>query len=297
MTPLRQRMLHDMQVRNLSPRTIECYLSHVAKFARYFGRSPEHLGPEEVRRWQVHLVEEKRASWSTFNQAVCALRFFYRITLAQDWPVTQIPYAKRPKRLPTVLSIDEVHRLLACVPSLKPRLVLTTAYAAGLRISEATQLQVTHVDSQRMMIHVEQGKGAKDRLVPLSPRLLEELRSYWRLTRPWHWLFPGLNPQQPLHPGTVQRECQQAAQAAKLTKHVTPHTLRHSYATHLLEAGVDLPTIQRLLGHQSVSTTMIYLHVSAQRVKTIASPWDWLPVQQLPSPLESVHEPSADDRS
>jgi len=290
MTPLRQRMLHDLQVRNLSPRTIQCYLGHVAKFAQFFHRSPEHLGPEEVRLWQVHLVEEEKASWSRFNQAVCALRFLYRVTLGQDWPVTHIPYAKRPKRLPTVLSIDEVHRLLACVPALKPRLVLTTAYAAGLRISEATQLQVTHVDSQRMMIHIEQGKGAKDRLVPLSPRLLEELRSYWRLTRPVHWLFPGLKPRQPLHPGTVRRECQRAARAAKLTKQVTPHTLRHSYATHLLEAGVDLPTIQRLLGHGSVSTTMIYLHVGAQHVKAVTSPWNWLPIQPFPSPPETPAE-------
>jgi integrase/recombinase XerD len=298
MTPLRQRMLDDMQVRNFAPRTITSYVAHVSQFARYFGRSPEQLGPEEIRRYQIHLTQEKKVAWSTFNQAVCALRFLYRTTLAKDWPITHIPYARRPKWLPTVLSADEVQRLLACVQFLKARLVLTTAYAAGLRISEATHLKVTDLDSSRMMIRVQQGKGAKDRYVPLSRRLLDELRAYWRLERPAHWLFPGCRDRrQPIHPSSVQQVCQRAAKAAKINKHVTPHTLRHSFATHLLEAGVDLPAIQRLLGHRSMQTTMIYLHVRQQRLHAITSPLDWLPVEPPTAPFEPPaappHEPPA----
>lgn len=294
MTPLRQRMLNDMQVRNFAARTVKSYVDQVSQFARYFGRSPEQLGPEEIRLYQIHLVQKKKVAWNTFNQAVCALRFLYRTTLAKDWPITHIPYAKRPKRLPTVLSADEVQRLLACIQFPKARLVLTTAYAAGLRISEATHLKVTDLDSSRMMIRVEQGKGAKDRYVPLSRRLLEELRAYWRLERPGHWLFPGWrDPREPIHVGTVQRMCQRAAQAAGIKKHVTPHTLRHSFATHLLEAGVDLPAIQRLLGHKDVRTTMVYLHVRQQRLHAITSPLDWLPVEPIPAPLAPPVEASA----
>jgi site-specific recombinase XerD len=292
MTPLRQRMFDDMQLRNFASNTIDAYVDQVAKFARYFSRSPEQLGPEEIRRYQVHLVQEKKVAWSTFNQAVCALRFLYRVTLAKDWPITHIPYAKRPKRLPIVLSADEVQRLLACVQFLKARLALTTAYAAGLRISEATHLKVADLDSSRMMIRVQQGKGAKDRYVPLSRRLLEELRAYWRLGRPADWLFPGYRDRrQPIHSGSVQRVCQRAAKAAGINKHVTPHTLRHSFATHLLEAGVDLPAIQRLMGHKDVRTTMIYLHVRQERLRAITSPLDWLPVEPIPAPFERPADP------
>ena len=292
MTPLRQRMHDDMQVRNFAPRSIKSYIDQVAQFARYFGRSPEQLGPEEIRLYQVHLVQEKKVAWSTLNQAVCALRFLYRTTLAKDWAVTHIPFARRPKRLPAVLSADEVQRLLACVKFLKARLVLTTAYAAGLRISEATHLKVADLDSSRMMIRVQQGKGAKDRYIPLSRRLLEELRAYWRLERPADWLFPGCRDRrEPIHTGTVQRVCQRAAEAAGITKHVTPHTLRHSFATHLLEAGVDLPAIQRLLGHRSVQTTMIYLHVRQTRLQAITSPLDWLPVEPISAPFEPPTDP------
>jgi integrase/recombinase XerD len=284
MSPLRERMLADMQIRNLSPHTIECYLRHVAGFAKHFERSPQTLGPEEVRRYQVYLVQEKKASWSSFNQAVCALRFLYRTTLACDWPVIQIPYAKRPKKLPVVLGPEEVQRLLPCVQPLKPRLVLTTIYAAGLRVDEATHLEVTDIDSVRMLLRVARGKGSKERLVLLSPRLLEELRSYWRVVRPTRWLFPGAKPDQPLRSATVQKACVQAAKEAGLTKHVTPHALRHSYATGLLERGVDLLTIQRLLGHRSFSTTLIYLHVRRPHLESIPSPLDWLPVAQCPPP-------------
>jgi site-specific recombinase XerD len=282
MTALRQRMIQDMQIRNLSSRTVQCYVYHVSRFAKHFGRSPEQLGAEEVRQYQVYLLQEKKASWSSFNQAVCALRFLYGTTLACAWPVVHIPFAKRPKKLPVVLGPEEVARLLPCIQPLKARVLLTTIYASGLRLDEATHLEVTDIDSARMLLRIARGKGCKERLVLLSPRLLEELRSYWRVVRPARWLFPGGKPDQPLHWATVQKACVRAAKEAGLTKHVTPHVLRHSYATGLLERGVDLLTIQRLLGHRSFSTTLIYLHVRRPHLESIPSPLDWLPVNQCP---------------
>lgn len=286
MTPLRQRMIGDMQIRNLSPRTVECYTYHVACFAKHFGRSPEQLGAEDVRSYQVYLVQEKKPSWSSFNQAVCALRFLYRVTLGQSWPVIQIPFAKPPKKLPVVLAPGEVQRLLLCARPLKLRVILTTIYAAGLRLEEATHLEVRDIDSARMLLRVAHGKGAKERLVPLSSRLLQELREYWRIVRPERWLFPGAIPGSPLGPSAVQKACERATLQARITKHVTPHTLRHSYATGLLEAGVDLLTIQRLLGHSCFSTTLIYLHVRRTRLESTVSPLDLLPIDQCPGVVE-----------
>jgi integrase/recombinase XerD len=296
MTPLRQRMIGDMQIRNLSRHTIECYTYHVACFAKHFGRSPEQLGVEEVRAYQVYLVQEKKSSWSRFNQAVCALRFLYRVTLGQSWPVVQIPFAKQPKKLPVVLAPEEVQRFLSCARPLKLRVILTTIYAAGLRLEEATHLEVQHIDSARMLLLVARGKGSKERLVPLSPRLLQELREYWKVVRPERWLFPGGVPGTPLGPSAVQKACQRAACEARIAKRVTPHTLRHSYATGLLEAGVDLLTIQRLLGHSCFSTTLIYLHVRRPRLESIVSPLDWLPLGQCPrfqdpSPAQLTRRP------
>jgi site-specific recombinase XerD len=294
MTPLRQRFIEDLQVRNLSPRTIECYVYHVAAFAKYFGRSPEVLGPEEIRQFQVYLATEKKASWSTFNQTVCALRFLYRVTLPRPWPVTMIPFAKRPKRLPVVLGPEDVQRLLACARPLKQRVILAIFYAAGLRLEEALHLKAQDIDSTRMLLHVGWGKGAKERLVPLSPRLLNELREYWKAYRPTHWLFPGKTPEQPLGGTTVQKACTRAAEEAGLKRRITPHVLRHSYATGLLEAGVDLLTISRLMGHRSFSTTLIYLHVRRPHLESTPSPLDWLPVAQCPrlEPPESQRRPS-----
>jgi len=297
MTALRQRMIQDMQIRNLSPRTIECYTYHVSCFAKHFGRSPDELGPEQVRAYQVYLVQEKKASWSSFNQAVCALRFLYGTTLGQPWPVVQIPFAQKPKTLPVVLGPEEVQRLLPCIRPLKPRVLLTTIYAAGLRLEEATHLKVSDIDSARMLLRVACGKGAKERLVPLSPRLLLELREYWKAVRPSEWLFPGGAWDRPIAPTTVQKSCKRAARAAGIGKHVTPHTLRHSYATGLLEAGVDLLTISRLLGHRSFSTTLIYLHVRRPRMESMVSPLDLLPWEQCPRfaepPPMSVTPPAA----
>jgi site-specific recombinase XerD len=285
-TPLRQRMQQDMQIRNLAPSTIDTYIYHVRCFAKYFGKSPDLLGPEHVRDYQVHLVENKKASWSSFNQAVCALRFLYRITLPREWPVTMIPFGKKPKILPTVLALDEVQRLLACTYPLKHRTILTTLYATGLRLEEALHLLVTDVDSTRMLLRVACGKGAKERFVPFSPRLLNTLRDYWKKLRPFQWLFPGRKPDKPLSASAVQRGCERSVREAGIQKHVTPHTLRHSYATGLLEAGVDLLTISRLLGHRSFSTTLIYLHVRRPHLASVPSPLDWLPVNQCPKSVE-----------
>jgi site-specific recombinase XerD len=281
-TPLRQRMTQDMQIRNLSPRTIECYTYHIACFAKHFGRSPDRLGPEEVRAYQLYLVQQKKASWASFNQAVCALRFLYRVTIPRPWPVIQIPFAKKPKKLPVVLGPEETKRLLECARPLKPRVLLTTIYATGLRLEEATHLQVPDIDSLRMLLRVAHGKGAKERLVPLSPRLLEELRAYWKVVQPARWLFPGGDGEKPLSDTTVQKSCKRAAREAGITKRVSPHVLRHSHATALLESGVDLLTISRLLGHRSFSTTLIYLHVRRPHMESVRSPLDLLPLEQCP---------------
>jgi integrase/recombinase XerD len=281
MTPLRQRMLEDLRLRNYAPKTQEIYVDHVARFARHFGRSPEALGPEEIRAYQLHLMQEKKASWSSFNQAVCALRFLYRTTLKQSWAVEQIPFPKQPKRLPSVLSPEEVGALLKAVRNRKHRLVLMTMYATGLRVSEATGLQVSDIDSARMVIRVREAKGRKDRLVMLSPVLLEELRRYWRWYRPAIWLFPGSDPSGPLTARAIQKVCSRARRAAGISKPVSCHTLRHSFATHLLEGGTDLRLIQTLLGHQSVGTTQLYTHVAAQRITAASSPLDRLDLTHL----------------
>ena len=279
MSPLRQRMTEDLRVRNYALKTQQIYLDHAARFAQHFGRSPDLLGAEEIRSYQLHLIE-KGVSWSQFNQAICALRFLYRVTLKRTWALEQIPFPKQQKRLPVVLSTEEVTRFLQAVPNRKHRLVLRTIYATGLRVSEVTHLRVHDVDSARMLIRVHQGKGRKDRQVMLSPVLLEELRRYWRFARPRHWLFPGEEPTQPLSISAVQRVCQKARQAAGLSKAASPHTLRHSFATHLLESGADLRLIQTLLGHGSVQTTERYTHVAVHRIAATASPLDRLPREE-----------------
>ena len=277
MTTLRQRMIDDLKLRNYSPRTIEAYVSRIVAFAKFHRRSPEQLGPEDVRTFQMHLIEAG-TSWSLFNQTVCALKFLYRVTLRVPWPVEQIPYGRKPRPLPVVLSQDEVVRLIEAVPQAVYRMALLTAYAAGLRISETMALRAEHIDSARMLIHVEKGKGQKPRLVPLSEVLLRRLRTYWRDQRPKvpgsTWLFPSDDPAKPVHATTIEKACQRARVAAGLSKHATPHTLRHCYATHALEAGVDLRTVQALLGHANLSTTAIYTHVQRKLVTATRSPLD-----------------------
>lgn len=286
MTPLRQRLIDDLRLRNYSPRTVECYVAAVAHFAKHFGRSPDGLGPEEVRRYQLHLLQQ-RASWSRFNQVVCALRFFYGTTLGRPEVVTMIPYGKRPKTLPAVLSRDEVLRLFAAAPEGRERMLLRLTYACGLRAGEVTCLRIADIDSRRMVLLVRQGKGQKDRQVPLSPALLEELRAYWRRYRPADWLFAGKGSSGHVHIGAVQRRCARLVRRLGFRKRVSLHTLRHSYATHLLEAGVDVVTLQRLLGHRDLQTTARYLHVSAQDLQRLASPLDALlavPAPAVPAP-------------
>jgi integrase/recombinase XerD len=268
MTVLRQRMIEDMQVRNFSPRTVEAYVAAVAKLAKHFMRAPEQLTGEELRAFQVHLLRGK-TSGSQFNQIVAGLRFFYGTTLGRAGMVEMLPYGKRAKRLPVVLSVEEVAQLLQAARPGRERILLQTAYACGLRISELLHLQVTDIDSARMVVHVRQGKGAKDRQVPLSARLLSELRVWWCRHRQKPWLFPGSTERslgQPMHATAVQRMMQKIVARAQLRKSATMHTLRHSYATHLLEAGVDVVTLQKLLGHSSLGTTARYLHLSRRHM-------------------------------
>ena len=261
MTSLRQRFTEDLQLRNYATGTVRLYVEHVSRLALHFQRSPEELTEEDVRSYLVYLVRERRYSWSHYNVTVCALRFLYRVTLNKDWPLKHVPYAKRPKKLPSVLSRDEVVRLLAHVECPAHRILLMTIYATGLRISEAIHLRAEDIDSQRMIIHVHGGKGAKDRLVPLSPVLLASLRDYWKLGRPQAWLFPGIDPQKPVNRQTIGKACVRAGQAADLKKHVTPHTLRHTCATHLLKGRADIRQIQKLLGHRRLSSTEVYTRV------------------------------------
>jgi integrase/recombinase XerD len=280
MTPLRQRFIDDMRLRNLSPKTIEVYVHAVAKFAKSFGRSPADLGPEQIRQYQLRLIEQ-HVSWSQFNQAVCALRFLYNVTLKRPHLIEHLPFAKRPSTLPDVLTRDEVTRLLEAALPGRDRALLETIYACGLRLRELLGLRVADINSARMILHVRQGKGKKDRLVPLSPHVLEVLRGYWRECRPTIWLFAGLRPGEALTDGTVQRICRRTAKRAGLTKRIHPHTLRHSFATHLLEAGVDLLSVQAILGHSHFNTTAKYLHISQKRL------------QDLPRILDGLVQPTA----
>jgi integrase/recombinase XerD len=280
-SPLRRRMIEDMTVRNLSPATQQCYLNAVSRFSRYFGRPPDQLGVEDVRAFQVHLVATG-ISWPALNQIVCALRFFYGVTLGHGIIPERIAYAREPRKLPVVLSADEVVQFLEAVPSLKSRTALTTVYAAGLRVSEVACLKISDIDSQRMLIRVEQGKGGKDRYVMLSPQLLTILRTYWRLTKPQRWLFPGRDQEHPLNPTVLHAACRSARAAAGLSKPVTVHTLRHTFATHLLESGVDVRIIQVLLGHASLTSTARYTQVATKTIGTTPSPLDRLRLQVVP---------------
>ena len=277
MTPLRQRLIDDLRLRNYSPRTIEAYTAGVARLAKHFHRSPDQLGVEHLREFQLHLLAQP-VSWSLFNVVVAALRFFYGTTLGRPDTVPFIAYGKRQRSIPAVLSVEEVRDLFAAAAPGRDRVLLQTAYACGLRISELIHLQVADIDSARMVVIVRQGKGRKDRQVPLSQRLLEELRRQWWTHRSRPWLFPGQTPDRPLHPSNVQRMFQAALRRARIAKRATPHTLRHSFATHLLEAGVDLVTVQRLLGHGSLSTTAHYLHVSRRHLQRTPSLLDLIAV-------------------
>ena len=277
MTPLRQRMSDDMQVRNLAPHTQRAYLQQVSQFARHFGKSPDLLGPDDIRAYQLHLARDRRLSASSILVAVAAIRFLYKVTLRRDWDLDEvIPPCRKPQKLPVIMSPEEVSRFFDAVDSLKHRTILTVCYAAGLRVSEAVRLTPDAIDSQRMVIRVEAGKGRKDRYVMLSPRLLDILRAYWRKVRPQGWLFPGDLPGQPISTAAVENVCRQTRDRAAITKPVTPHSLRHAFAVHLLESGTDVRTIQLLLGHRSLSTTARYLRIATSRVCATTSPLEFL---------------------
>lgn len=291
MTPLRQRMVEDMQIRNLSPHTQASYCQQIAQFARHFGKSPVELGPEDIRAYQVYLTNERNLAPVSILIAVAAIRFLYKVTLKKDWVFEDvIPTCKKPQKLPEIFSPAEVLDLLACVRTIKQRVILTTCYAAGLRVSEAIRLKATAIDSQRMVIRVEQGKGQKDRYVMLSPKLLETLRSYWRAARPQDWLFPGDHQGRPITASSVELACKLARRSAGITKPVTPHSLRHAFAVHLLESGTDVRTIQLLLGHRSLATTARYLRIATSKVCSTSSPLDLLPQPIIPTPKPPAPE-------
>ena len=277
MTKLRRRMIEDMEIRNLSPNTQLSYLQQVTGFAKYCHRSPELVGPEEIRAYQVHLTTERKLAPGTLCLVAAALRFLYKVTLKREWVDAAIPLPKKPFKLPVILSREEVFEFLESIASFKHRAILMTAYAAGLRISEATRLKITDIDSKRMMLRVEQGKNRKDRYVMLSPQLLEILRAYWKVTHPEVWLFQGDIPGRPITRSAVEQACQKARRVSGIKKPITPHSLRHGFATHLLEAGTDVRTIQLLMGHRSLATTARYLKVATSTVCATTSPFDLLP--------------------
>lgn len=281
MSPLRRRMIEDMTIRNLSRSTQESYIYAVAKFSRHFNRSPDRLGMEDVRTYQLHLVNQKY-SWAHINQVACALRFFYGITLGHKEALERIVTGKEPQKLPPVLSREEIVRFLQAVAGLRNRVALTTAYAAGLRIGEVSRLKVGSIDSERMLLHIEGGKGGRDRYAMLSPRLLEILRAYWKKARPSSWLFPGQEPGSHVSRGALQAACRVARQRARIGKRVTTHSLRHSFATHLLENGTDVRIIQVLLGHTHLETTARYAQVATGLIARTPSPFDALPLEVIP---------------
>lgn len=276
-SPLRQRMIDDMTVRNLAPNTMLCYLKQVSYLARYFGRSPERLGSEEIREYQLYLVQDRKVSVSSRLVATTALRFLFGVTLKRDRFIEMLPTPRKEHHLPVILSPAEVLRFLQAAPSYSHHVIFSTMYGTGMRVSEVLHLEARHIDSQRMMIRIEQSKGNRDRDVPLSPKLLELLRSYWRKVRPQEWLFPGQFPHQPLSREAVGQAVTLAARRANLTKNPSPHSLRHAFAVHLLEAGTDLRKIQLLLGHRSLATTARYLHLATSTICAITSPLDLLP--------------------
>lgn len=293
MTHLRKVMLEELERRNYSDRTARGYISAVADFAKHFGKSPDQLGPDELRSYQAYLLKKRKLAVNTVVARVAALRFFFVRTLKRHEFRQELPYPKEQRRLPTVLSLEEVGRLIDAASNLKHRAVLMTLYGTGMRRTEVAQLKVSHVDSRRMVIRVERGKGGHDRDLPLSPALLETLREYWRWKKPRTYLFPSdeghRGKDQPMSDESVWYACKQAARYARFTKRVTPHTLRHSWATHLLEAGTDLRTIQMLLGHGDLETTAKYLHLSQKHLQSVANPLDQLSISNVKETSREYH--------
>ena len=284
MTTLRQRMLEDLQIRQYSPTTIRLYLYAIKTFAKHFGKPPDQLGAEHIRQYQLFLIKDKQASQSTCIQLVCALRFLYTHTLHRKVAIERIPFPRRERKLPLILSRDEVQALLEAPQDLRHRAMLAILYGSGLRVSEVARLKVADIDSARNVLWVRSGKGRRDRQALLPPKLRELLRCYWRTRRPTDWLFPGADPSQPISVKTIFRACRQAARSAGIAKSVHPHLLRHAFATHLLEAGVNLRTIQILLGHANLETTARYVHVADVNVRATTSPLESLESLRLLPP-------------
>ena len=285
MTQLRNKMLEELQRRNYSHRTANTYLRIIRDFAKYFHQPPDKLGPEQIRQYQAYLFQTKKLSPATVSQYVSALRFLFVKTMRRHFLTEHIPFPKRPRRLPIVLSPEEVTRLINSARNLFHRILLMTLYSTAMRRSELCRLKVTDVDSKRMMIRITQGKGSRDREVPLSPTLLEALRVYWRWMKPKTYLFPGTvhhrRADVPISANIVWLACRQAAQAAGIAKPIHPHSLRHSCATHLFDAGADLRSLQVLLGHSRLEHTLIYLHLSRKHLQAVANPLDTLEVSSL----------------
>ncbi len=281
MTHLRRRMQEDLRLRNYSSRTVHSYTRIVAEFASYFHTSPDQLGPEHIRTWLLYLLNERKLAWGTLQCARSALKFLYTRTLKQTWFDQEIIKPKVRRKLPTVWSREEVCALLDATTNTKHRALLAVYYSAGLRCQEALELKVTDIDSKRMVINIREGKGRFPRQVMLSPKLLELLRIYWRWRKPKDWLFPGEQPDRPLLATGVRTTFQKLRKELGIAKPLSPHVLRHSFATHLLDAGTDLRSIQLLLGHRDLETTARYLHVSEARLHATASPLDDLPIRVI----------------
>ncbi len=282
MGKLRDQMEMDMKLRRFSPKTITCYLARMKKVAEHFGKSPAELGEEEIRIYLHHLIEKRKASQAVISQSYSALKFFFEKTLQKEWNGSRIPRSRQSKRLPGVLSKHEVESIISVTRNLKHRAILITVYSGGLRIGEVSRLKVSDIDSSRMMIRVKEGKGLKDRYTLLGKRNLEILRLYWSVYRPSEWLFPGRNPDEPISTSSIQRAFKASVRRAGIKKPATVHTLRHSFATHLLESGTDLYYIQRLLGHTTANTTAIYLHITGRDLGKVRSPIDLAEGDQRP---------------
>jgi len=276
MGKLREQMKMDLKLKGYSPKTQVAYLGYMKNFVRYFGRSPAKMDEKEIREYLYHLITGRDLGDSSINSAYSALKFFYETTLCRDWNVAKIPRRKTEKRLPVVLDGSEIKQLLAVTTNLKHRALLMTTYSAGLRVSETAHLKVCDVDSKRMQLRVAQGKGKKDRYALLSPVTLNLLRDYWRQYRPFSWLFPGRSPERPISTRSIQKVFKDAKRKAGIKKPATVHTLRHSFATHLLEAGTDIYRVQKLMGHTTPKTTAIYIHLRRQDLLKVVSPLDSL---------------------
>jgi integrase/recombinase XerD len=274
-TPLRRRMIEDMTVRHFASKTQSDYVRAVSNLARFLGRSPDTASDEDLRRFQLHLTENHVGA-PTINLTVTALRFLFSVTLDRPEAARRLTFVHEPRKLPVVLSPEEVARFLEAAPGVKYKAALSVAYGAGLRVSEVVALKVSDIDSKRMMLRVEQGKGRRDRHAMLSPLLLDLLRDWWRIARPQTWLFPGSDPLKPMSTRQLNRACHAAAETAEIAKRVSPHTLRHSFATHLLEQNIDIRVIQVLLGHAKLDTTALYTRVAVNVVRHVTSPLDRL---------------------